>query len=124
MIRKVHQLWNEEKAVSPVIGVILMVAVTVVLAAVIGAFVLGLGDSTGEPAPNANVDFDYTASTGEVIVSHDGGETDNEAVLAESLSSGDGIATVSNVDSDDELGFEWNSPDGSNSQTLGSFQAP
>ena len=34
---------DEERAVSPVIGVILMVAITVILAAVIGAFVLDLG---------------------------------------------------------------------------------
>ena len=32
-----------EDAVSPVIGVILMVAITVILAAVIGAFVFGMG---------------------------------------------------------------------------------
>jgi flagellin-like protein len=34
-----------DRAVSPVIGVILMVAITVILAAVIGTFVLGLGDN-------------------------------------------------------------------------------
>ncbi|WP_121822035.1 type IV pilin [Halostella salina] len=34
---------DDERAVSPVIGVILMVAITVILAAVIGAFVLDLG---------------------------------------------------------------------------------
>ena len=36
---------KNEKAVSPVIGVILMVAVTVILAAVVGSFVFGLGSS-------------------------------------------------------------------------------
>ena len=36
---------REENAVSPVIGVILMVAITVILAAVIGAFVFGMGGS-------------------------------------------------------------------------------
>jgi len=36
---------KEENAVSPVIGVILMVAITVILAAVIGAFVFGMGGS-------------------------------------------------------------------------------
>jgi flagellin-like protein len=41
-----------EDAVSPVIGVILMVAITVVLAAVIGAFVFGMGP--GERAPSIN----------------------------------------------------------------------
>jgi len=33
---------GKEEAVSPVIGVILMVAITVILAAVIGAFVFGM----------------------------------------------------------------------------------
>lgn len=36
---------NDDSGVSPVIGVILMVAITVILAAVIGTFVLGLGDN-------------------------------------------------------------------------------
>jgi flagellin-like protein len=44
-----------ERAVSPVIGVILMVAITVILAAVIGAFVLEIGDQQ-ETAPNASFD--------------------------------------------------------------------
>lgn len=38
------------EAVSPVIGVILMVAITVILAAVIGTFVLGLGENVGSTA--------------------------------------------------------------------------
>ncbi|AFO57269.1 hypothetical protein NJ7G_2027 [Natrinema sp. J7-2] len=41
---------QEERAVSPVIGVILMVAITVILAAVIAAFVLDLGGSVGQEA--------------------------------------------------------------------------
>ena len=41
---------EDERAVSPVIGVILMVAITVILAAVIAAFVLDLGQSTGANA--------------------------------------------------------------------------
>lgn len=36
---------NNEEAVSPVIGVILMVAITVILAAVIAVFVFGMADS-------------------------------------------------------------------------------
>jgi flagellin-like protein len=43
------------RAVSPVIGVILMVAITVILAAVIGAFVLEIGDQQ-ETAPNTSFD--------------------------------------------------------------------
>ena len=41
---------GDDRAVSPVIGVILMVAITVILAAVIGTFVLGLGDSVSQNA--------------------------------------------------------------------------
>jgi len=51
----------DDRAVSPVIGVILMVAITVILAAVIGAFVLDLGSGVQENAQaGANVDFDST----------------------------------------------------------------
>jgi flagellin-like protein len=44
------------RAVSPVIGVILMVAITVILAAVIGAFVLEIGDQQ-ETAPKTSFDI-------------------------------------------------------------------
>ena len=47
---------GDERGVSPVIGVILMVAITVILAAVIGTFVLGLGDSVQQNA-QAGVSF-------------------------------------------------------------------
>lgn len=46
---------DDDRAVSPVIGVILMVAITVILAAVIGAFVLNLGQSVGQTAPQAQI---------------------------------------------------------------------
>ena len=58
----ITQLFNDdgERAVSPVIGVILMVAITVILAAVIGTFVLGLGDQVGESAPQATFSTEAT----------------------------------------------------------------
>jgi len=43
MNRKRNNLRKDERAVSPVIGVILMVAITVIMAAIIGAFVYGYG---------------------------------------------------------------------------------
>jgi flagellin-like protein len=42
-------------AVSPVIGVIIMVALTVILAAVVGVFAFGLGDRVKEPGATAGV---------------------------------------------------------------------
>ena len=52
---------RDDDAVSPVIGVILMVAITVILAAVIGTFVLGLGDNVQE-TPTAGVSVSQDAN--------------------------------------------------------------
>jgi len=71
MISKLKAVLDDDRGVSPVIGVILMVAITVILAAVIGTFVLGLGDSL-EQAPQAQLDAE--ASSGTVTISHNGGD--------------------------------------------------
>jgi flagellin-like protein len=49
------KLLNNSDAVSPVIGVILMVAITVILAAAIGSSVFG--DGPTDPAPQANLEM-------------------------------------------------------------------
>ncbi len=69
------QLFDDDRAVSPVIGVILMVAITVILAAVIGTFVLGLGDQVQNTTPQASFGFDTTNSTQNVTISHETGDT-------------------------------------------------
>jgi flagellin-like protein len=56
---QLKELLNDDDAVSPVIGVILMVAITVILAAVIATFVLGLGEQVSQTTPNANFGVDY-----------------------------------------------------------------
>ncbi|MBZ6495968.1 type IV pilin [Natrinema longum] len=58
---------DEQRAVSPVIGVILMVAITVILAAVIAAFVLDLGGSVGQEA-QAGVSIDVNEETDRITV--------------------------------------------------------
>lgn len=94
---KLRQLLTDEDAVSPVIGVILMVAITVILAAVIGTFVLGLGDQVQDNAPQASFTFDYdegatgtddwstdyaATSTGGLSITHDGGDAIQAARLS------------------------------------------
>jgi flagellin-like protein len=72
---KLKNLFTDDEAVSPVIGVILMVAITVILAAVIGAFVLGIG-SNQEAAPQASIAFAYDQPVADnFTVTHDGGES-------------------------------------------------
>jgi len=68
------ELFTDDDAVSPVIGVILMVAITVILAAVIASFVLGLGDST-ETTPQASFDTNFDNSSDELTITHESGDT-------------------------------------------------
>lgn len=67
---------KNEEAVSPVIGVILMVAITVILAAVIAAFVFGIG-GTQEKAPTASIVVANNPDTSwaDLKIQHKGGDT-------------------------------------------------
>lgn len=59
---------KNEEAVSPVIGVILMVAITVILAAVIGVFVFGLAGGIQSTKTVAMVATQNTSGGLEVVV--------------------------------------------------------
>jgi flagellin-like protein len=87
------QLFEDDDAVSPVIGVILMVAITVILAAVIASFVLGLGDQTQSATPQASFSFDYESGTS-LSITHDGGDT----IQAEELYVRGQLATSVSID--------------------------
>ncbi|MUV87010.1 type IV pilin [Natronomonas sp. CBA1123] len=73
---------DENRAVSPVIGVILMVAITVILAAVIGTFVLGLGDQVQQTSPNAQWDWQNTSNADELTITHESGDTVQASTLS------------------------------------------
>lgn len=66
---------ESNRAVSPVIGVILMVALTVVLAGVIGTFILDMGGQLSSGPPDASFTTDY--QDGNATVTYTGGETVN-----------------------------------------------
>ena len=80
---QLKKLFKDDDAVSPVIGVILMVAITVILAAVIASFVLGLGDTADEVQPNTNFALD-DVSVEEI-------NSDDQSVLTVTLTDGDSI---------------------------------
>jgi flagellin-like protein len=81
---QLRKLLDDDDAVSPVIGVILMVAITVILAAVIATFVLGLGEQVSETAPQASFTFDY----------EEGNENDD---FSTGGSNGDGLLTITHA---------------------------
>jgi len=82
MLGDISEFKDNDRAVSPVIGVILMVAITVILAAVIGTFVLGLGDSLQQApqstmsASDADAESPVNATSAKDVltINHDGGD--------------------------------------------------
>jgi len=143
---QLKELLTEDRAVSPVIGVILMVAITVILAAVIGTFVLGLGDQVSESAPQASFSFDFNSSSG-VNVTHEGGETlesSNIGVSGDDDTSGTAAApenlnavnnfsgTISagdtaqygGVDNGETIRVIWTNPAGGSTNTIARATAP
>ena len=102
---------TEDRALSPVIGVILMVAITVILAAVIGAFALEFGDSTGSSAPQVSFDSDYSNDSGDTTVTLT--VQSGDAFNSEEVTFSGDIDDVSGAGVDAE-GEDWSEADGVN----------
>ncbi|WP_181686161.1 type IV pilin [Halorhabdus salina] len=133
---KFNELFGDDNAVSPVIGVILMVAITVILAAVIATFVLGLGEQISSTAPQASFSFDYNDTANSLTATHTGGETlDNGTISVtgdydnatfdlgdQEMSAGDSI-NITGVDQGggDEIQIIWKEPGGDKSATLATW---
>ena len=64
---------KNDEAVSAVIGVILMVAITVILAAVIAAFVFGMGSSIKKTYVTSFTIDRSTTAAGTIIITNNGG---------------------------------------------------
>jgi len=63
-----------DRAITPVVGITLLVVIVVAIAAVTGTLVLGLADSE-EPAPNASVYLEEGSEAPTVTLVHESGET-------------------------------------------------
>ena len=151
---KLKELFTDDSAVSPVIGVILMVAITVILAAVIGTFVLNLGGSVSQTTPQASFGFDYNDADSsndwnendEITVVHETGDSidvDRLSVViggttvnpswsgSDPVSAGD-TATIEHAASGsnptwvsgDSVRVTWNSENNENSATLSESTVP
>ena len=138
------QLFADEDAVSPVIGVILMVAITVILAAVIGTFVLGLGENVQDSAPQANFQFEYDiGGTTPVTITHTGGEDIQESEVSiegagitvsspadfgadadDVISTGQSLEISQSPNPGETIRVIWTSPSGGTSNTIGQSTVP
>ncbi|WP_152039793.1 type IV pilin [Salinigranum salinum] len=131
------KLLTEDRAVSPVIGVILMVAITVILAAVIGTFVLGLGDQVSESAPQAQ--FTFENSSGTLDATHDGGDPVPANTLSVSVSgtgsedftgthgseltAGDTLTVATGLSGDSVVRLVWQSKNSDKTATIAKFES-
>ena len=112
---QLKKLFKDDDAVSPVIGVILMVAITVILAAVIASFVLGLGSTADEVQPNTNFALDNVDEEGpgdEPIVTMtltDGDSIDEDEIVFRGDAVADGEQSLDDLPSDNAVSNEvWN----------------
>ncbi|MFB6108737.1 MAG: type IV pilin [Haloplanus sp.] len=136
---------RDDGAQSEVVGTILLVALTVIVASLLGAFVFGVGSSQ-HVAPSASFDFDFGGST--VTVTHDGGDavpvadtlttnvTDGTLTGQDWEDLGTRVETGTSVTLTHEVGgtatawdgetvrVTWTSADGKASATLASKRAP
>jgi flagellin-like protein len=147
---QLKQLFTDDEAVSPVIGVILMVAITVILAAVIGTFVLGIGSSQGK-APQASFDYSNESGSGgthALLITHASGDNidpTNVELRGSAMSSNKLVSDLSNnppdpwtagttanvTDSelaspptDEKLNMVWINPQGGDTKIISDYTFP
>lgn len=89
-------MFTEPRIVLPVIGAILMAAITVIPAVVTDIFALGFGDQVGDATPRTSFMFDYDET--ELTITHESGaQTDGNLVII--------VGDVNIIDSSDAN--EW-----------------
>lgn len=90
---------RDDHAATPVIGIILMVMVTVTLAAVVGSFALGLASFVDTGAPATDLEFEHDpAEAGNLTVVHVHGESIPEGQVRFQVSGGDELDTTDCAD--------------------------
>lgn len=140
----------DDRAASPIIGVILMVAITVIVASVLAVFVFGFG--VEEPGPSVTFEYQYDRGETELMIHHVSGDTfqasdvtilldGNEATWADigslvapdtTVTVGDGVRIGDGDGSDpkpavqptDTVKLRWESADGEQSTILDTWEGP
>ena len=134
------------RAVSPVVGVALLIAIAVILAAVIGAVVLGLGTG-GADTPQAQLQIDFDSDDDDaLLLVHNGGEPleadrivvsidgDADYELEDDLTAGQSVQivdddnedngpTADNNDNENDITIIWDDPNSDTEYVLEQFEA-
>lgn len=137
--RQITQFYSDQRAVTPVIGIILLVALAVILGAIIGTFGLSLADTVRDHAPNTQFGFNFDSATsgkpcglagvgdtGKLEIEHETGDQIDEARLTLVDEDGNtagwndcasipvtdissGDKTIPEIDTDDTIKILWKS---------------
>lgn len=101
------KLFSNEKAVSPVIGVMLMIVVTVILAAVVSSYAGSM--STQDQAPQASLKASASWTDGHIALEHLGGDVLTKSNIQIEIASGaplvSGYANMTNVTFSPQSGY-------------------
>jgi flagellin-like protein len=126
-------LQSDDRALSPVVGVALLIAIVVAIAAVSAGLILGLAEPN-DPAPAAAFDVESADAAGEMVIRHDGGDTiDGDRLRIEGVTDADADAfagrrvatgtTATVAPTDDEIELVWASDERDNSAIVARLDA-
>ena len=135
-----RESFTNTRAISPVIGVVLLVGLTVALSAITGTLVFGLAADVSQTTPTVDVAFTETEG-GAISVTHAGGDTLDSGTVEIVFQNQTGStaretwqAPVEAGDSPESSPFDvkagtemhvvWTAADGEQSYTLGTYRVP
>lgn len=139
-----------DRGVGPVIGVVLMIVITAMLAAIVGTMVLDVGQGVDDPRPRVQFSFEYDAVGDRLDVVHQGGESVSEGRVQvvvdgttytgaqlDGWSDADGTVTASDrltigpggdlnetLTGGESVRLYWDASDGGQTRTLARYTVP
>lgn len=138
----VGAMWPDDRAVSPVVGVILIVAIVVILAAGLANFSLTAFDAETTESPSVALSFEYDEGAGELTVRKESGDEFESANVEFEQADGDSVDTsptpdwptdvdagdaeaIGNIESDDTVRVVWVEPrENGKTAIIGTWEGP
>ncbi|MFC6954389.1 type IV pilin N-terminal domain-containing protein [Halorubellus litoreus] len=122
-------LFSRERAISPVVGGALLVAIVVLLATVTGAIVFGIADDE-PPAPTARLRLEPTGSCQFELTHRGGDRLDGDRITVQGLDDPDALAgerlaaedAVAVDPTESTVRVVWSAPDGDTDHVLRTFE--
>lgn len=127
------RLRTDDRAVAPVVGIALLIAISVILAGVIGSVIFGLST---DPGDSPQVTLSFAVESGTVTLNHEGGETldtdevvikDRDGVVedlsgVDEINAGESIDTGVDADAHDRVSVVWRDPASDAESVLATFE--